>query len=421
MATIPSIAMIPSGYKASKVYSVLPTDGAGDLTFSRASLATRVNSDGLIEEVLSNVPRLDYSDGGCPSLLIEPQSTNLLLRSEEFDDVYWVKNNATVTANAAVSPDGNTNADKLVEDTANSTHRINPTAFSFLANTNYTFSFFAKAGERTSIVLREGARQGIEYATINLINGDVTLTGVINTLNWNLIDVKAVLINGFYRISVTANSTLALTSSFFMNIHLYNGTTTSYLGDGTSGIYIWGAQLEALPYATSYIPTVASTVTRVAETVSKTGLSDYINSSEGVLFAEISPLSNTLTNRSICLNSINTNNAVRLQYLNSSLGINAVVVFGGSNIAVLSYNFPNLDAYLSFNKIAVKYKENDFALWVNGVEVATDSSGSTFPSNTLISLASNYNSLNPFFGKVKNLQVYTTALTDAQLIALTTL
>lgn len=81
MAT-PSIAIIPSGYKAGKVYSVLPTDGAGDLDFTRASSATRINKEGLLETVATGVPRLDYSDGGCPSLLLEPQSTNLIVNSE---------------------------------------------------------------------------------------------------------------------------------------------------------------------------------------------------------------------------------------------------------------------------------------------------------------------------------------------------
>jgi hypothetical protein len=81
MAT-PTIAMIPSGYKSGKVYSVLPVDGTGDLTFTRASSATRVNESGLIETVATGVPRLDYTDGGCPSLLLEPQSTNLYLNSD---------------------------------------------------------------------------------------------------------------------------------------------------------------------------------------------------------------------------------------------------------------------------------------------------------------------------------------------------
>ena len=82
MATIPALALIPSAYKASKVYSVLPNNGDGDFTFSRTGTATRVNKDGLIETVLSDVPRLDYSDSSCPALLLEPQRTNTFLNSE---------------------------------------------------------------------------------------------------------------------------------------------------------------------------------------------------------------------------------------------------------------------------------------------------------------------------------------------------
>ena len=88
---IPSLAMIPSGYKATKLYSVLPTDGVGDFTVARASTATRVNQAGLIETVGADVPRLDYSDGGCPVLLTEPQSTNELLWSEDYTQGYWTK------------------------------------------------------------------------------------------------------------------------------------------------------------------------------------------------------------------------------------------------------------------------------------------------------------------------------------------
>jgi hypothetical protein len=418
MATIPSIAMIPSGYKASKVYSVLPNDGAGDLTFSRASLATRVNSEGLIEQVLSNVPRLDYSDGGCPSLLVEPQSTNLLLRSEEFDNAYWVKNNATVTANAAVSPDGNTNADKLVEDTANSTHRINPPSFSFLANTNYTYSFFAKAGERTSIVLHEGTRQGIEYATINLINGNVTLTGVINTLNWNLIDVKTVLINGFYRVSVTASTTVNVTASFFMNIRLYNGTTTSYLGDGTSGIYIWGAQLEALSYPTSYIPTVASTVTRVADVISKTGISSLIGQTEGTLYVEGTFNAQTsATKRILSLSDGTINNEILIQNPLNSNNIQFVVIDAASTVVAVTVS--NKITFGTNFKVAFVYSENYFVAYFNGEKIAEDLSG-TVPLCSKVTLGRG-NNTTLHEGTVKNLQVYTTALSDVELIALTTL
>ena len=122
MATIPSIAMIPSGVKAGKLYSVLPTNGAGDFTTTRASVATRVNENGLIEEVAANVPRLDYSDGTCPSLLLEPTATNLIIYSEDFSNTSWNKtsigtgSSPSVTVNQGLAPDGALNADRIVLD-----------------------------------------------------------------------------------------------------------------------------------------------------------------------------------------------------------------------------------------------------------------------------------------------------------------
>ena len=110
---IPSLAMIPSGYKDGKVYSVLPTNGDGDFDFSRGSNATRVNKDGLIETVTGDTPRLDYSDSSCPSLLLEPQRTNLITYSEDFSNSAYSKTMCTVTANQAISPDGTQNADLM--------------------------------------------------------------------------------------------------------------------------------------------------------------------------------------------------------------------------------------------------------------------------------------------------------------------
>ena len=100
-----SLIMYPSGYKAGKLYSLKPTNGTGDFTVVRNTTATRVNASGLIESVAANVPRIDYTGGGCGSLLVEPAATNLLLRSEEFDNAYWTKANTTISADAAVAPD----------------------------------------------------------------------------------------------------------------------------------------------------------------------------------------------------------------------------------------------------------------------------------------------------------------------------
>ena len=109
-----SLVVTPNGTKASKLYAIKPTDGSGDLSVTRATTATRVNSAGLIESVASNVPRLDYTNSTCPSILVEPQRTNISLRSQEFDNAYWVPQNVTLTTNNTISPNGTLDADAVV-------------------------------------------------------------------------------------------------------------------------------------------------------------------------------------------------------------------------------------------------------------------------------------------------------------------
>jgi hypothetical protein len=181
--------------------------------------------------------------------------------------------------------------------------------------------------------------------------------------------------------------------------------------------YIWGAQLEALPYATSYIPTVASTVTRVADVVSKSSISSLLNSEEGTLFYEFNPNGILAVNKFICLNNA-TN------YLNGSLQLYQTTVntmrlrydVGGVNqadiISPLSYTSGTI-------KVAGVYKLNRFELWVNGVKVGQDTSGSVNTAGTFTKLEFSRDGLLPFYGKLKNLQVYSTALSDEQLISLT--
>ena len=109
----PSIAMVPSGYKAGTLYNPIPNVASGDFNVVRNSIATRVNSDGLIETVGANVPRLDYTNGGCPVLLTEPARTNLVTHSSDFSDASWVKTDADVVSNFGISPSGNLDADKI--------------------------------------------------------------------------------------------------------------------------------------------------------------------------------------------------------------------------------------------------------------------------------------------------------------------
>ena len=376
MAT-PILALIPSGYKSEKVYSVLPSNGDGDFTFTREGASgqpnsTRVNKDGLIEEVNSNVPRLDYSDGSCPSLLLEPSSTNLITYSEDFSQ--WESSNVSVLDNFTVSPSGTQNASKFTfNGTTNGRVEKN---ISVVNGTQYTFSVWLKNDD-----LADPTQVWIGLSTSN--QGEyVTVT------------------NEWKRFTTTQVS---------------NGTTeypriqTSEVGS----IFAWGAQLENQSYSTSYIATQGSVATRVAETCTDAGNADTFNSTEGVLYAEVSYL-DTNDAGYIQISDGTSNNRIIIWNLTST-SLRGLVVVGG--VAQAQINGGVISNNTTF-KVALKYKVNDFALWVNGVEIGTDVLGLTFGSNVLNKINLSVNSVE-FKGKIKDVRVYDTALTDAELEALT--
>jgi hypothetical protein len=249
-----SIIITPNAFKAGKLYAV---KGA-DMVVTRATTATRVNANGIIETVASNVPRIDYSGGGCPSILVEPQRTNLLLRSQEFDNSIWSKDNVTVTANITISPNGTQNADSLIENSSTGYHFIQQTFSS--TNQTYTYSIFAKniIGTR-KLVIREGVNTGA-YGAFDLVNGVVSGGDATCSIeNFG---------NGWYICRITFNG-LSGTSSIQLSISNSN-SFNSYAGNGTSGFYLFGAQVEAGSYATSYIPTTSAIVTRNADVITLT-------------------------------------------------------------------------------------------------------------------------------------------------------
>ncbi len=410
MAT-PSLALVPSGIKATKVYSVLPNNGDGDFTFARASTATRINKDGLIESVATNVPRLNYDltngvAAECPSLLLEPSSTNLVTYSESFDNSYWTKS-ALSAVSGFISPDGNANAFKLVEDTSSGVHRLLNSAISLSGD--ILISIFAKKGERNWFKLSNnnviGAYFDLQSGSVGTVDSGVTA----NIENYG---------NGWYRCSILKNRATSGSERLVLDLSL-DGSGTSYLGDGTSGIYIYGAQLEIKSYPTSYIPTSGSTQTRSAETCNGAGTASTFNSTEGVLYAEIAALSNDQTNRRITISDGTNTNRIVTGYNTTSNQIFYFVVVAGSTVASGNYTSSDIT---EFSKIAIKYKVNDFALWVDGTERHTEPSGAIFSADTLDSLQFEQGAGGSlyFYGNVKELRVYNEALTDAQLQTLTT-
>ena len=405
----PKLALIPAS-QGSELFSVLPSSGVGDFDFSRSGKATRINSQGLIEEVANGQSRLNYPmiDGkvvGCPHHILEPQSTNLVTYSEDFSDASWNKINSSITSNITTSPNGTNNASKLVEDSSNSTHLI----FLYSQPQNNSYSVFAKKGEKKWILLTSHGTSAPEARGqfFDLENG---IVGEGGDANGKIEDYG----NGWYRCSTEANAA----SSLFTVMLAEGDGVFSYQGNGTDGVYIYGAQ-HTDTNLSSYIPTNGSAVTRSAETANGSGDAATFNSSEGVLMAEISAFGDDLTDRTIALSDGTTSNTVRIEYLTVSNAIWSIVtnIGAGGNVAILQYTSPDITIN---SKVAVKYKENDFSLYVNGIKVATDTSGVTFSANTLNTL--NFDRTNydrDFYGKTKQLQYYNSALTDSELEQLT--
>ena len=413
------VALIPSGTKASKLYSVLPANGDGDFTHSRGSTATRVNKDGFIESVATNVPRLDYPltngvVGDCPHLLLEPQRTNYAGKSEEFDNSYWQKVRATITANQIVSPDGSVTAD-LLTATDTSENYCQQNVSSTVSGSKQTASFFVKKGTSDFChillwdVSNDGARQWFD-----LTNGSV---GTSTTFGSGVSVDSAQMINygnGWYRCIVVFNNSNT-TVRMRISASNSNGSTSS-----TSGktIYIWGAQLTVGSYKTSYIPnTTTGSVTRSADVCNGSGTSAEFNDSEGVLFAEIANIdeNNTADTVSISISDSSTSNAVSLYYFTTS-GV-YYDIFNSSGTRSGNASMTKSEQS-NFNRIALKYKSTDIALWVNGFELSTNSG--TLTLSGLSELAFDYgNGSFDFYGKTKQLMTFKTALTDSELETLT--
>jgi hypothetical protein len=402
----PKLALIPSA-QGSKFYSVLPSSGVGDFDFTRSGSATRINSQGLIESVANGVSRLNYPmiDGvvkGCPHHILEPQRLQLLPYSEDFSNSGWQKYRSSILSNNAISPDGTLNADKLVDNSVSSTHATEERRYSLSSGSEYTYSFFAKANEIKQVgLLGSNPNQGSKF---DLENG-VVYGDLISAPNSSKIENFG---NGWYRCSIT--TTLTGTDSKF-GIYLTKNGSTNYSGNGTDGIYIYGAQLEQGSYPTSYIPTNGSTVTRSAETATGSGDASTFNSEQGVLMAEISAFSDDSTNRQMTLSDGNDDNRLVLKYDNQSNIIQSFNRIGGVESAFLSASITDITL---FSKCLVKYKVNDYQLWINGFKLDTDISAAVWSSSTLNDLKINAGGGADFYGNIKQLQYFDTADIDLE-------
>ena len=379
-----SIILTPTGYKAGTLYNVAPVDEPyEDFDFARTSTATRINSSGLVSNVATGVPRINYdSNGENGHILLEPTSTNLNRYSNSLNPI----NGGSVSLNNAISPDGTLNATKLIFGTdTNDGATFNVGGSSCVSSTVYTFSFYAKS-----------------------IVGDGRFNLRIDTNSQALlVDENFTATSEWVRYTHTFTSDSSATS--FGSNSRYRKLTSN------NEILFYGMQLEQLGYATSLIPTLTgSTETRATETANGAGSAELINSTEGVLYAEIAALVNSGLVRYLGLSDGSNNNRVVILNDGTANRIRAIVSSGGTKYADLFYNVTDVT---DFHKVAVKYKANDFALWIDGVERATDTSGSA-PIG-LNDLEFDLNTGGAFYGKCKALAVFNEALSDDELNNLT--
>jgi hypothetical protein len=350
-------------------------------------------------------PRFDYDPVTLAprGLLIEEARTNLLTYSAEIDNAAWTKAALTVTANATLSPDGTATADALIENTATSAHGIS--RLPGLGIATYTYSIFAKANGRTQFQIEQESGGNARFT----LSGN----GTALALGANTASITA-LGNGWYRCS----NTFTVTGGFGVYLNLYNGSTINYTGDGTSGIFVWGAQLEAGAFATSYIPTVASTVSRSADVATMTGtnFSSWYNQSEGTFIGEATFFG---LNQSPSHGLLSASSGSSTE----SVSIYRTQIANNINFAIIDNAVTQVDYLVTMGSLPVKtalaYAANNTNVAVNGLAQTTDTSCTmATPDRLLIGAVYSAGSFLAN-GHIRAIAYYNTRLPNTQLQTLT--
>jgi len=435
----PSLILVPARFKTGKLYTpVATTSGgvvlgaSGDFNVTRATTATRVNASGLIESVASGIPRLDYPlGGGCPALLVEPSGSNLAFHSET-----WASGNnwtldavtrVTGSTSAFLAPDGTFTANALSPTSANVFHGLysnSSTQNTYISGTIYTQSAFFKqgtgvAGRYVQLTYTGGG----QFTQNGYANFDLQL-GTVAVVSGTSADTnRAARIenygNGWYRCSFTATCNAAGNGIGVLPVLVNaSGNTRAQSFAGVTGdiLYGWGAQLETGSVATSYIPTTTAAVTRNVDEVTVQGaISGCIGQTEGTIYAEFD-FSRPINSIAILLANGNAENFRIRKNTNFSIGFVSVNVSGSATL------FTSPAASAGIHKVAIGYKNGDYAMSVNGAAVQTSSNSTVFPVNALdrVLLGEGTAGLPYFNDRIRSVALYTTRLTNAELAALTT-
>ena len=388
-------------------------------SYSRASTGTYFNASGVLTSAAVNEPRFDHvlENGVWVSkgLLIEEQRTNLCTYSEQLDHASWnFLTNITVSSNASAAPDGTITADLIYPTASGANCEIGKAVGTVsLSPVIYTNSYYLKSSGK--IWARILSIRGDYGAWFNLSNGTIgtTLSGSVATIQ----NVG----NGWYRCTVARTTDFSTGYTFVKISDSDNSNTVT--ASGTDGILVWGAQVELGSFPTSYIPTVASSVTRSADVCQITGsaFTNLWNATEGSFSVDWDvnwPFSSGSTGVVIYCNDGTTNNRFLINNDASGNNNNRFYINNNGFSDVSQLFNGTTSGYTSGTRIryAAAYKVNDFAFSTNGLAVTSDTSQGV-PSFTQMTIG-DYASSQNINGHIARLRYFRSRLDNTQLVNL---
>jgi len=409
-----NLAMIPAAYAEDKVYSVVPSDGDGDFTFTRTGSGTRINKGGYIETMAENVPRLNYrldADGnpkGCPELLLEESKVNLVRQSENFAST-WSKNGTTITSDQVISPDGTNNGDKL---TATSTNQARCEQLITTVTATSTISCFVKAGNNRYIALAQFGATGTPAVIFDLETGGITTASSYAT-NKGIQKYP----NGWYRIFMTYSHSSGDTYDI-VKLVLCNNPTNYISCTIGEFAYIWGFQKEHNSNPTSYIKTEASPITRNIDSAYNQPFGDLASDYPITVYwkGTVDAISTNQTIFSIYKNG-SAVDYLRFSWANASF---VQVERRRTTQDVDSQTYPVFVGEVK--KVAIKFTSaTTYKLYIDGIEVRNESSGTnlSWDFNSVIIGTTRFVSDTGFRNACDELFVWNKALTDAEMVDVT--
>lgn len=411
-----SLVITPNAYKAGNIYALKPTNGSGDLTFSRGSARTRRNASGVIELLANNVPALEYPASGCPAWSLEPQRTNTALWSQDFTGAGWSGNNASAVSNTHTAPDGTLTAD-TISITVNGGF-FRRLGISIANNTTYTLSCYLRnigltAGQTFRMYLNNNLgspNSATIYVTIDLValTAVPVISGVVSAASASITQIST----EWSRVTLTFTAGATAAASNCDIGFEAASTPRSFVA--------WGIQLEVGAFATSYIPTTNATATRVIDAASLTGASALIGQTEGTIYAEvIVSRTNSSLRWILALTDGTTNNTIALLINNPGGTSNRFSCFMNAGNVTQALIDASVTPSIGVHKLAMSYSANDIVLYVDGVQIGVDTSA-TIPATSVISLGTRLG-LDSFDDSIRTAVIFNTRLTNTELQALTTL